>query len=188
MKVSLPQGKTDATAIWFTGLSGAGKSTLAAAVAEQMVPQGIAHQVLDADRIRRHLCPDLGFSQADRTENVRRLVYVASLFADHGITTLIAAVSPLRQMRADARQSFASFLEVFVDAPLAVCEARDPVGLYRKFRSGEVHDISGLDSPYEGALHADVHCRTDVETVAESAAKVLAAFNDLRRRRDSSNE
>jgi adenylyl-sulfate kinase len=167
---------TPAPTIWFTGLSGAGKSTLAAAVADRMLRSSIRHQVLDADQVRKHLCPDLGFSNEDRTENVRRLVYVAGMLSRHRITMLVAAVSPLRQMRELARGALPNFLEVFVDAPLQICRGRDPFGLYRRHANGEIHNLSGVDSPYEAPVRPEVHCNTDLETIQDSAAKVMEAF------------
>ncbi|AFL87432.1 adenylylsulfate kinase ApsK [Terriglobus roseus DSM 18391] len=165
-----------APTIWFTGLSGSGKSTLAAAVAAKMMQSAIQHQVLDADRVRKHLCPDLGFSDEDRHENIRRLVYVAEMLSHHGITTLVAAISPLRRMRELARETLPNFMEVFVDAPLQVCRERDPIGLYRRFHEGAIRNLSGVDSPYETPLEPEVHCHTDRQTIEDSAGQVMKAF------------
>jgi adenylyl-sulfate kinase len=174
-------GQMSAPVLWFTGLSGAGKSSLAAAVGAKLQALGIDHQVIDADQVRKSLCRDLGFTDEDRRENVRRLMYVAGLLSSHGVTTLVAAISPRREMRDQARQAFPGFLEVFVDAPLQTCEERDPIGLYRRYKLGEIQNLSGVDSPYESPLEPEVHCRTDRETLAESSEKVLTAFLQCRR-------
>ena len=162
--------------VWFTGLSGSGKSTLATGVFAELERRGIPAELLDADRTRRHLAPDLGFSPADRAENVRRLGFVAGLLSRHGVVTLVAAISPFRDGRDRLRATLPEWMEVFVDAPLALCERRDPLGLYRRFRAGEIAGISGLDAPYEPPLTPDVHCRTADESPEQSIARVLAAL------------
>lgn len=137
--------------IWLTGLSGAGKSTLADALEAELHAQGRRTYVLDGDHLRNGLNRDLGFSEADRNENIRRVAEVARLFVDAGILVIAAFISPLRAQRDAARARFApgDFLEVFVDAPLEVAEARDPKGLYRKARSGQLAHFTGIDAPYE---------------------------------------
>jgi adenylylsulfate kinase len=166
-------------AVWFTGLSAAGKSTLARTVAAELTALGVRTEVLDADNLRRHLNRDLGFTKADRDENIRRIAYVASLLTRHGVVVLVAAVSPYRAARDEARPQIGAFAEVHVDAPLAVCEERDPNGLYRRMRSGEVQHIAGVDDPYEPPLAPELRCHTDVETAQESAAKVVAVVRGL---------
>jgi adenylylsulfate kinase len=167
--------------IWFTGLSAAGKSTLARAVYKELTALGVRTEVLDADDIRKHLNRDLGFSKADRDENIRRIAYVASLLTRHGVVVLVAAISPYRAARDQARQRIGCFAEVYVDAPLVVCEQRDPIGLYRKLRAGEIHHIAGCDDPYESPLAPELHCSTDQESLAESTARVLSLVLSLLR-------
>jgi adenylyl-sulfate kinase len=165
-----PQGLT----VWFTGLSAAGKSTIVRSAAAELATLGLRTEVLDADDLRKHLNRDLGFTKADRDENIRRIAYIASLLTRHGVVVLVAAVSPYRAARDEARQSIGAFVEVHVDAPLAVCEMRDPIGLYRRMRAGELHHIAGVDDPYEPPLAPELRCRTDEETVEESVAKVVS--------------
>lgn len=165
--------------VWFTGLSGAGKSTIARGVWRDVAARGFPAELLDADEVRKHLSRGLGFRPEDRMENVRRLGYVAGLLTRHRVVTLVAAMSPDRSVRDEIRQQQGgSFLEVFVDVPVEVCERRDPVGLYRRFRSGEIHNVSGLDDPYERPLTPEVHCLTACETIEESVAKVSRAVFD----------
>ena len=139
--------------VWFTGLSGSGKSTLADAVAASLVGDGRAAYVLDGDNVRHGLNADLGFSAADRAENVRRVGEVARLMADAGLVVLVPVISPYRadrdRVRAVHESSGLRFVEVFVDTPLAVCEQRDPKGLYARARAGELRGMTGIDDPYE---------------------------------------
>ena len=131
--------------------------------------------MLDSDILRPYLSPNLGFSREDREENVRRLAYVAQLLKRHGVIVLVAAISPYRHSREAVRQMAQSgFYEIYVNAPFQVCEERDVKGLYRKARKGEVPNFTGIDAPYEDPLCPDLECRTDVETVAQSSAKILA--------------
>ncbi|ADW67867.1 adenylyl-sulfate kinase [Granulicella tundricola] len=160
--------------IWLTGLSGSGKSTLARQVFETLAAAGCRVELLDADEVRAQLSSGLGFSKSDREENVRRLGYVGGLLRAHGVIVLVAAMSPYRAGRDEIRKTAPSaFVEVFVDAPLAICEERDPIGLYRRFRAGEVHNLSGLDAPYEPPLNPEVHCHTAQQTIEESVADIL---------------
>jgi len=160
--------------VWFTGLSAAGKSTLARTVAAELTQLGLRNEVLDADDLRKHLNRDLGFTRADRDENIRRIAYLASLLTRNGVVVLVAAVSPYRAARDQARSSIGAFVEVHVDAPLAVCERRDPIGLYRRLRAGELRHSAGVDDPYEPPLAPELRCLTDEETIEESAAKVVS--------------
>jgi adenylylsulfate kinase len=162
-------------AVWFTGLSGAGKTTICAAVAAQLRSRGIAVQVLDGDEVRKGLCSDLGFTVEDRMENIRRIAWVADLLVRNGTTALVATISPLNVMREVARKKLGGMLEVFVDAPVEICEARDPKGLYRKARAGLLTDFTGISAVYEPPLSPDVVCHTDLESIDESAEKVLWA-------------
>lgn len=137
--------------LWFTGLSGSGKSTLAGAVEQQLHSQGIRTFLLDGDNVRHGLCRDLGFNEQARQENIRRVAEVARLMADAGLVVLTAFISPHRQERERAKTLIGDrrFVEIFVDTPLALCETRDPKGLYKKARAGEIEDFTGIDSPYE---------------------------------------
>jgi adenylylsulfate kinase len=159
--------------IWFTGLSGSGKSTLCRSLEEELRIRDYGVQILDGDEMRKELCADLGFSTQDRTENIRRITCVGNLLAQNGIIVLVAAIAPQRSMRDAVRRSMAQFVEVFVDAPLSVCEQRDPKGLYKRARAGEIPDFTGLGSPYEPPLYPDVICHTDQEEIAQSTDKVL---------------
>lgn len=164
--------------VWFTGLSGSGKSTVARAVEKHLHDQGRLVYVLDGDNIRHGLCADLGFSAADRTENIRRIGHVAALLADAGAIVLTAFISPFRSDRAQVRSVLgADFLEVFVDAPLAVCEGRDPKGLYQKARAGKIPEFTGISSPYEPPEHPDLRLPTGAQSLAESAAAVQALLH-----------
>lgn len=161
--------------IWFTGLSGAGKTTICGRVQAELVARGFRVQVLDGDVVRQFLSSDLGYSEADRRENIRRIASVAQLLTQNGIIVLVAAISPYRTSREQARASIGNFIEVFVNAPLHVCEARDPKGLYRSARAGKLRSFTGIDQPYEIPSAAEVECHTDRESEAESAVKVIAA-------------
>lgn len=155
--------------IWLTGLSGAGKTTIAQALIERLRGQGRSVFLLDGDVLRMGLCSDLGFSVADRAENIRRVGHVARLLVDAGQIVVVSLISPLRAEREVARALFAEheFLKVFVDAPVAVCEGRDVKGLYARARRGEIPNFTGIDSPYEAPLNPDVHLHTDVMTLDE---------------------
>ncbi len=166
--------------VWFTGLSGSGKSTVARAVEERLTAAGRLVYVLDGDNIRHGLCADLGFGAADRTENIRRIGHVAALLADAGVIVLSAFISPYREDRAQVRRTVGDgFLEVFVDAPIATCEARDPKGLYRKARAGEIPEFTGISAPYEAPDAADLRLATATQTLAQSVDAVV----DLLRQR-----
>ena len=162
--------------VWLTGLSGAGKTTICENVREMLSARGFWVEVLDGDRMRLHLCRDLGFSKEDRNENILRLGVVADLLARSGAIVLVAAISPYREARDNVRQKAAHFLEVYVNAPLSVCETRDVKGLYRKAREGRLQALTGVDDPYEPPARPEVECQTAQETVADSAAKVLKAI------------
>ena len=146
--------------VWLTGLSGSGKSTVAGALARRLAALGALAYPLDGDNVRHGLNGDLGFSAADRAENVRRIAEVARLFADAGVIVLVPVISPYRDGRDHARrlheEAGLPFIEVFVDTPIDVCEARDPKGLYAKARAGELTGFTGVDDPYEPPLHPNV--------------------------------
>ncbi len=171
-------GQRGAT-VWFTGLPAAGKSTLAAHVEELLIDAGRSAYLLDGDNLRHGLCGDLGFDHSDRDENVRRASEVARLFADAGTVALVALVSPYVAERRDARdlheRDGLTFLEVFVNTPLAECEARDPKGLYRRARAGEIDSLTGLGSPYEPPPNPELEIRPEMK-LKEAAEAVLTAL------------
>jgi bifunctional enzyme CysN/CysC len=169
----------DGLTVWFTGLSGAGKSTIASEVSRKLREAGIRSEWLDGDEVRKELTHDLGFSREDRSENAARIAYVANLLTRQAVVVLVSIVSPFRKPRQAARARIGSYIEVFVNAPLDVCEQRDPKGLYRKARAGELKGFTGIDDPYEPPLAPEVECRTDQESVAESVAKVVEALRTL---------
>ncbi len=160
--------------VWFTGLSSACKSTISKAVYEKLWARGYKVEWLDGDAVRQNLSKGLGFSKEDRDENVRRIGFVAELLTRNGVISLVSLISPYRRLRDEVRRRIGNFLEVYVHAPLEVCEQRDVKGLYRRARAGELHGMTGVDDPYEPPLTPDVECRTDQETAAESTAKVVA--------------
>lgn len=145
--------------VWFTGLSGSGKSTIAGALEEELHRLGVSTWLLDGDNVRHGLCSDLGFSDDDRKENIRRVGEVAKLMVDAGLVVLTAFISPHRAERQMVRERIGEgrFIEVFVDTPLAICEARDPKGLYKKARAGELRNFTGIDSVYESPERAEIH-------------------------------
>jgi len=163
--------------VWFTGLSASGKTTLCRAVHERLAARGCRLEVLDGDTVRKHLSKGLGFSREDRNENIRRIGFVAGLLTRNGVIALAAAISPYRAVREEVRASIGDFVEVYVNAPLEVCEGRDPKGLYRKARAGQLPAFTGIDDPYEPPLQPEVECRTDRESLEECIAKVLSAID-----------
>jgi bifunctional enzyme CysN/CysC len=163
-------------AVWLTGLSSAGKSTLSRAVYERLWARGYRVELLDGDEVRRNLSRDLGYSKQDRDENIRRIGFLAELLTRNGVIVLVGAISPYRKLRAEVRSSISRFIEVYVNAPLSVCEGRDVKGLYKKARAGQIASFTGIDDPYEPPLAPEVECRTDLETIPESADKVVDAI------------
>jgi adenylyl-sulfate kinase len=159
--------------VWFTGLSGAGKSTLASEVGRRLRATQVPVQMLDADILRQGLCAGLGFSRKDRTENVRRIAEAALELTRKGSVVLVAAIAPYRDMRAAARATIGDYLEVWVNAPLSVCVARDPKGLYARAISGELPHFTGISDPYEEPERADLELCTDHLDVAICAAAVV---------------
>lgn len=161
--------------IWLTGLSGAGKSTIADRLEQEIQSFGKHTYLLDGDNLRHGLNSDLGFSLEDRMENVRRAAETAKLMVDAGLIVIVALISPLRSQRDAARALVAEreFIEIFVDAPLDVCEARDPKGLYAMARRGEIPDFTGIDSPYEAPMEPEVRVDTGELSVKEAVARIL---------------
>ncbi len=163
--------------IWLTGLSGSGKSTIALGLASELLRRGVHAYRLDGDELRRGLCRDLGFSAEDRNENIRRAGEVARILADSGSIVVASFISPYEAGRRDCRRvhesSGITFLEVFVDTPIEVCERRDPKGLYSKARAGEIRGFTGVDDPYERPKDPDLVIHPEEQTVDQSVALCL---------------
>lgn len=165
--------------LWFTGLSGSGKSTVAMALEAALIERGHLAFVLDGDNVRHGLNKNLGFSDVDRTENIRRIGEVAKLFVQAGVMAVTSFISPFRADRDSVRKILAGgeFIEIYIDAPLEVCEGRDPKGLYKKARGaiaqGKGLQFTGLDSPYEAPEKPEVHIRTDKQTIEQGVAQIL---------------
>ncbi len=169
------QKQHQACVLWYTGLSGSGKSTIANAVDAMLFERGCHTYLLDGDNVRHGLNGDLGFSDADRIENIRRISEVAKLFVDAGLIVSTAFISPFASERAMARSKLAEgqFIEVFVDVPLEVCEQRDPKGLYKKARAGEITQFTGIDSGYDLPENPEIHLINQNKTVTECAQQVI---------------
>jgi bifunctional enzyme CysN/CysC len=163
--------------LWLTGLSGAGKSTLANLLDKRLFAAGLHTYVLDGDKVRQGLTKDLGFTEADRVENIRRATEVSRLFVDAGLVVIVSFISPFRAERAIARSRFApeEFIEIFVDAPLRECERRDPKGLYAKARRGELANFTGIDSEYQPPQAPEVHLDTVSFTPEDCVSQILDA-------------
>ena len=161
--------------LWLTGLSGSGKSTLANLLEKKLHEKGKHTYLLDGDNVRHGLCGDLGFSDKDRVENIRRISEVAKLFVDSGMVVLTAFISPFQADRDFCRNLLADseFIEVFVDTPLEVCEQRDPKGLYKKARSGEIKHFTGIDSTYEAPQSPEVHLQYQDEPAEQTAERLF---------------
>ncbi len=161
--------------LWFTGLSGAGKSTISSSVEAALHERGILTMVLDGDNIRHGLCSDLGFSEADRQENIRRIGETAKLFMESGVVILTAFISPFQSDRQIARGLVKEedFSEIYIECPLDVCEQRDIKGLYKKARKGEINNFTGISSPYEVPENANLTVNTDELSVKECVDKVI---------------
>lgn len=161
--------------LWFTGLSGSGKSTVANAAAKALFDQGLNPYVLDGDNIRHGLNKDLGFSEEDRTENIRRIGEVSKLFVDSGQIVLTAFISPFIKDRELVRELLEAdeFIEVYIKCPVDECEKRDPKGLYEKARKGLIRDFTGIDSPYEEPVNPEIVVETDKYSIEESVEQIL---------------
>jgi adenylylsulfate kinase len=165
--------------LWFTGLSGAGKSTIAGAVTRELARQQVPTEYLDGDAVR--LLSPTGFSRAERDAHVKRVGFLASRLEYHGITVVCALISPYAEARQSVREMCGAFLEIHVATPLRECERRDVKGLYRKARSGEIQHFTGIDDPYEAPVSPDVVIDTTRQTIDQSVAQVLAAWDELTR-------
>jgi len=165
--------------LWFTGLSGAGKTTISKMVAEELQARGSRLEILDGDVVRENLSKGLGFSKEDRDTNIRRIAFVADLLSRNGVPVITAAISPYREIRAEARELMGErFIEVFVKASVDVCIERDPKGLYEKALKGEIKEFTGVSDPYEEPLDPEVTLETESESPEESAAKVIGLLEE----------
>ncbi|MEZ5977338.1 MAG: adenylyl-sulfate kinase [Planctomycetota bacterium] len=161
--------------LWFTGLSGAGKSTLAQYLTPKLKELGVPVETLDGDEVRENLSKGLGFSKEDRDTNIRRIGYVANLLSRNGVCSITAAISPYASVRDECRKmSQAAFVEIYVEAPLAVVEERDTKGLYKKARAGEIKNFTGISDPYEAPTNPEVVVHTGDESIVESGEKILS--------------
>ena len=165
--------------LWFTGLSGAGKTTITQEIEKKLREKGYKLEVLDGDIVRTNLTKGLGFSKEDRDTNVRRIGFVADLLTRNGVIVIVSAISPYRAIREELKEKIGNFVEVFVNAPLSVCEDRDVKGLYKKARSGEIKMFTGISDPYEPPTNPEIECRTDLEELNESVNKVFAGLEKL---------
>lgn len=166
--------------IWFTGLSGSGKSTIANHLEKKLFDLGVKTYSLDGDNIRSGLNKGLSFTEEDRTENNRRISEVAKLFMDAGLVTITAFISPLDDDRKKARKIIGdeNFIEIFVNTPLEICEARDVKGLYKKARRGEIDNFTGISSPYEAPVNPDIEIQTENESIEESVEKIFSFLKE----------
>ncbi|WP_267383419.1 adenylyl-sulfate kinase [Cyanobacterium sp. uoEpiScrs1] len=171
--------KQQGVTIWLTGLSGAGKSSITRILGKKLSDGGYSTEVLDGDVVRTNLTKGLGFSKEDRDTNIRRIGFVADLLTRHGVIVIVSAISPYRDIRNEVRAKIGNFVEVFVNAPLDVCENRDVKGLYKRARSGEIRFFTGIDDPYENPLNPEIECRTDLETLEESVDKVWQKLREM---------
>jgi adenylyl-sulfate kinase len=175
MRITRKQGVT----IWLTGLPSAGKSTIARHLAQTMQSWGLPVELLDGDEIRERLSKGLGFSRQDRDENIRRISYVARLLTKHGVVSIVAAISPYRSTRDEARAEIGRFVEVYVDCNLDECVKRDVKGLYKKALSGQIQQFTGISDPYEAPEKPEVVVHTHAESLDESSRKVLETLSLL---------
>ncbi|MBW4581619.1 MAG: adenylyl-sulfate kinase [Tildeniella nuda ZEHNDER 1965/U140] len=168
--------KTNGMVIWLTGLSGAGKTTIAQTLERLFLTWQLNVELLDGDVIRTNLSKGLGYTKDDRDTNIRRVGFVANLLSRNGVIVIVATISPHRLVRDEMKAMIPNFLEVYVNAPLNVCESRDVKGLYAAARRGKIKEFTGIDAPYEAPFNPDINCFTDQETVEESVAKIMQAL------------
>ncbi|WP_414588371.1 adenylyl-sulfate kinase [Scytonema sp. PCC 10023] len=166
--------KHKGTILWLTGLSGAGKTTIAKGVAQQLRTRGCRVELLDGDVVRTSLSKELGFSKEDRDTNVRRIGFVANLLSRNGVIAIAAVISPYREIREELRRTTTNFVEVYVQAPLTVCESRDSKGLYAKARAGEIKNFTGISDPYEEPLNPEIICPSYQFTVEQCVHQVIS--------------
>lgn len=159
--------------LWFTGLSGSGKTTLAHALLPKLHERGVRIERLDGDVVRQSLTKDLGFSKEDRDKNIERVTFVAKLLSRNNVGVVASFISPYAQTRDYVRREVTNFVEVFVDAPLEVCEERDVKGMYAQARAGKIQNFTGIDDPYEAPTNPDIHIETHKQTIEESIKQVL---------------
>ncbi len=173
--------KQKSKVLWFTGLSGSGKSTIAIALEKKLQKKGFLTQILDGDNVRTGINNNLGFSNQDRTENIRRIAEISKLFLDCGVITLNSFVSPTIKIRELAKNIIGEndFLEIYVNAPLEVCEQRDVKGLYKKARKGEIKDFTGIDAPFEESKNPFIEIRTDKSTVDQLVEEIYDKIKNL---------
>jgi adenylyl-sulfate kinase len=162
-----------------TGLSGAGKTTIALVLVDELKKRNLRVERLDGDVVRESLTADLGFSAEDRRKNIERITFVAKLLSRNGVGTICSFISPYQSIRDDVRANTTNFLEVFVDAPLEVVIERDVKGMYKKAIAGEIPNFTGISDPFEAPQNPDIHVRTDLETVEESAQIILDKLEEL---------
>ncbi len=162
--------------VWLTGLSGAGKTTISIQVSKHLIDRGYRVECLDGDLMRQTLTKGLGFNKIDRDENIRRIGFVAHLLTRNDVIVLVSVISPYQAIRQEVRTQIGAFLEVYVSAPLAVCEQRDVKGHYQRAKAGELKNFTGVADPYEPPLNPEVICCTDMESIEESVDKVLQAI------------
>lgn len=167
--------KQKSLTLWMTGLSGSGKTTIAKQLENELHQKGFLTQLLDGDNIRAGINNNLGFSEEDRQENIRRIAEVSKLFINCGIITINCFVSPTEEIRQSAKSIIGeeNFIEIFIDTPLEICEQRDVKGLYKKARNGEIKDFTGISSPFEAPKNADIIVKTESKSVEESSEQIL---------------
>lgn len=164
--------------LWFTGLSGSGKSTVASMLEKRLYNMGKLTYLLDGDNVRHGLNSDLGFSEEDRIENIRRIAELSKLFVDAGIITITTFISPFRNDRERVRELLGDdFTEIFIDCPLEICEKRDPKGIYKKARLGEIKNFTGIDSPYEEPVNPEITVSTHLNTIDECVDSIISYLN-----------
>ena len=170
--------KQKGVTLWFTGLSGSGKTTIAKEVERILKEKGYKVERLDGDEIREYLCRDLGFSKEDRDENIRRISYVAKLLTMNDVITLCCFISPYRKARQEARELIGEFVEVYINAPLAVCEERDVKGLYKKARTGELEEFTGVSDPYQEPIAPDIEINSYEKNISECSNHIINYLYD----------
>ncbi|WP_274361973.1 adenylyl-sulfate kinase [Paenibacillus thermotolerans] len=167
-------GASEGKVLWFTGLSGSGKTTTAKRVAADLLHQGVRAELLDGDELRETICKGLGFRREDRIENIKRIAYVSKLLSRNGVTVLVSAITPYREMRDLLRTSVPGYVEIYVKCPVEECEKREVKGLYARARRGEVSSFTGISDPYDVPACPDLVIDTQTNTVEQNAADILA--------------